>query len=95
MKNTASYDYLIKLILVGDTAVGKTSLLLRFTENQVCNDHIATIGIDYKVKRMTVDGKDIKMQIWDTAGQERFRTITQSYYKGAQGIVLAYDCTSK
>ncbi len=86
---------MIKLILVGDTAVGKTSLLLRFTENQVCNDHIATIGIDYKVKRMTVDGKDIKMQIWDTAGQERFRTITQSYYKGAQGIVLAYDCTSK
>ena len=94
------YDYLIRLILIGDSGVGKTSFLVRFSEDhfQSSTDegqHIATIGIDFKIKRVSLDGKNIKLQIWDTAGQERFRTITQTYYKSANGIILAYDCTSK
>ncbi|CAK4439920.1 unnamed protein product [Aphanomyces euteiches] len=86
-----SYDHLFKLLLVGDAGVGKSSMLLRFTEDTF-DDHLqSTIGVDFKVKMITVDGKRIKMTIWDTAGQERFRTLTSSYYRGAQGIVLVYD----
>ena len=88
------YDHFIKLIVIGDTSVGKTSLLLRFSENTFSAQHIATIGIDFKIKNMQMDGKNVKLQIWDTAGQERFRTITQSYYKGANGILLAFDTTN-
>ena len=75
----SQYDYLLKLIIIGDAGVGKTCLLLRFAEEntqQFQNSHIATIGIDFKIKTINLDGKNVKVQIWDTAGQERFRTIT-------------------
>ena len=90
-----AYDYLIKLIIIGDSGVGKTCFLLRFADDNFTTSHISTIGIDFKIRTINVDGKNIKLQIWDTAGQERFRTITQTYYKGAMGVVLAYDCTNE
>ncbi len=126
-KNTA-FDYLIKLILIGDSGVGKTCFLLKFADENFTSSHISTIGktvkdlhiycisfrilktlrinqnyndifflvgIDFKIKTIQIDGKNVKLQIWDTAGQERFRTITQTYYKGAMGIILAYDCTAE
>uniref|UniRef100_A0A5K3FYT9 Ras-related protein Rab-10 n=1 Tax=Mesocestoides corti TaxID=53468 RepID=A0A5K3FYT9_MESCO len=80
---TRNYDYLFKLLLIGDSGVGKTSLLFQFTEQQFNATFIATIGIDFKIRTIDVDGKKIKLQIWDTAGQERFRTITTAYYRGA------------
>nr|CDS35113.2 Ras protein Rab 8A [Hymenolepis microstoma] len=90
---TKNYDYLFKLLLIGDSGVGKTSLLFQFTEEQFNATFIATIGIDFKIRTIEVDGKKIKLQIWDTAGQERFRTITTAYYRGAMGIMLVYDIT--
>lgn len=88
-------DYIIKLLLIGDSGVGKTSLLMRFAENTFTPSFITTIGIDFKVKTLIIDGKTVKLQIWDTAGQERFRAITSAYYKGAQGIILIYDVTNQ
>ena len=86
-----SYDHLFKLLLIGDAGVGKSSMLLRFTDDTFSEQLQSTIGVDFKVKMITVNGKKVKMTIWDTAGQERFRTLTSSYYRGAQGIVLVYD----
>ncbi|RQM14463.1 hypothetical protein DD237_004310 [Peronospora effusa] len=87
------YDHLFKLLLIGDAGVGKSSMLLRFTDDTFDDNLQSTIGKNngQEVKMMQVDGKKIKMTIWDTAGQERFRTLTSSYYRGAQGIVLVYD----
>ena len=90
-----AYDYLMKLIIIGDSGVGKTCFLMRFADDSFTTSHISTIGIDFKIKPMTLDEKSIKLQIWDTAGQDRFRTITQTYYKGAMGVILAYDCTDE
>jgi len=92
-KKKSSYDYLIKLLLIGDSGVGKSCLLLRFSDDSFTTSFITTIGIDFKIKTVEVDGKKIKLQIWDTAGQERFRTITTAYYRGAMGILLIYDVT--
>eukprot|EP00124_Ichthyophonus_hoferi_P002977 Ihof_evm1s231 gene=Ihof_evmTU1s231 len=92
---SASYDYLIKLLLIGDSGVGKSCLLMRFCEDTFTPSFITTIGIDFKVRTVTLDGKKIKLQIWDTAGQERFRTITTAYYRGAMGILLVYDVTNR
>jgi len=89
----ASYDFLIKLLLIGDSGVGKSCLLLRFSDDSFTTSFITTIGIDFKIKTIEIDGKRIKLQIWDTAGQERFRTITTAYYRGAMGILLVYDVT--
>ncbi|OMJ75804.1 hypothetical protein SteCoe_24985 [Stentor coeruleus] len=94
-KSASQCDYLIKLLIIGDSGVGKTCVLLRFSDNNFTASHLTTIGIDFKLKTIDIDGKSIKLQIWDTAGQERFRTITQTYYKGAMGIILAYDCTDE
>jgi len=69
--------------------------LLRFADDSWTETHISTIGVDFKIKTLNIDGKTVKLQIWDTAGQERFRTITSSYYRGAQGIILVYDCTER
>ncbi len=95
MAQKPSYDYLMKLIIIGDSGVGKTCFLMRFADDTFTTSHISTIGIDFKIKPITIDGKTIKLQIWDTAGQDRFRTITQTYYKGAMGVILAYDCTDE
>ena len=95
MAQKPSYDYLMKLIIIGDSGVGKTCFLMRFADDSFTTSHISTIGIDFKIKPITLDGKAIKLQIWDTAGQDRFRTITQTYYKGAMGVILAYDCTDE
>merc|ERR1711865_311569 len=89
------YDYLIKLLLIGDSGVGKSCLLCRYSEDIFNNKFITTIGIDFKIRTIELDGKKIKLQIWDTAGQERFRTITQAYYRGAMGILLVYDVTDE
>ncbi|KAG6789288.1 hypothetical protein POTOM_005379 [Populus tomentosa] len=114
----ADYDYLIKLLLIGDsefkfilqlilclrfdflllfaiTGVGKSCLLLRFSDGSFTTSFITTIGIDFKIRTIELDSKRIKLQIWDTAGQERFRTITTAYYRGAMGILLVYDVTDE
>lgn len=86
-----AYDHLLKLLLIGDSGVGKSSLLLRFAENKYDEQQLSTIGVDFRVRFLTVEGVRLKLAIWDTAGQERFRTLTSSYYRGAQGIILVYD----
>ena len=91
MANTP--NVLFKLLLIGDSGVGKSSLLHRFADDIYTDSYISTIGVDFKIKTMSVGDKMVKLQIWDTAGQERFRTITSSYYRGAQGIIVVYDIT--
>jgi len=93
MSSGSDYDYLFKLLLIGDSGVGKSCLLFRFADHAYTESYISTIGVDFKIRTVELDGKTIKLQIWDTAGQERFRTITSSYYRGAHGIIVVYDCT--
>ena len=90
----AQFDHLIKLLLVGNSSVGKSSLLLRFADDTF-EELSPTIGVDFKLKYLDLDGKRLKLTVWDTAGQERFRTLTSSYYRGAQGIVFVYDITRR
>ncbi|XP_017059665.1 ras-related protein Rab-8A [Drosophila ficusphila] len=90
-----TYDYLFKMLLIGDSGVGKTCILFRFSEDAFNTTFISTIGIDFKIRTIELDNKKIKLQIWDTAGQERFRTITTAYYRGAMGIMLVYDITQE
>ena len=89
------YDYLFKILLIGNSGVGKSSILLSFIENKFIESFLPTIGVDFKIKTLFLNNKNIKMQIWDTAGQERFKTITSSYYKGAHGIFLVYDISDR
>ncbi|XP_039705669.1 ras-related protein Rab-13 isoform X2 [Pteropus medius] len=90
-----AYDHLFKLLLIGDSGVGKTCLIIRFAEDNFNNTYISTIGIDFKIRTVDIEGKKIKLQVWDTAGQERFKTITTAYYRGAMGIILVYDITDE
>ncbi|KAI3900412.1 hypothetical protein MKW92_011377 [Papaver armeniacum] len=87
------YDYLFKVVLIGDSGVGKTNLLSRFTRNEFSLESKSTIGVEFATRSLNVDGKVIKAQIWDTAGQERYRAITSAYYRGAVGALLVYDVT--
>ncbi|BES92148.1 unnamed protein product [Nesidiocoris tenuis] len=90
-----SYAYMFKYIIIGDTGVGKSCLLLQFTDKRFQPVHDLTIGVEFGSRMITVGGKEIKLQIWDTAGQEAFRSITRSYYRGAAGALLVYDITRR
>ncbi|CAN1134828.1 Ras-related protein RABC2a [Linum perenne] len=93
---SGGYDLSFKFLLIGDSSVGKSSLLVSFISTTSVEDDLApTIGVDFKIKQLTVAGKRLKLTIWDTAGQERFRTLTSSYYRNAQGIILVYDVTRR
>ncbi|GAB2283880.1 Ras- protein RABA2a [Dionaea muscipula] len=92
-KAEEEYDYLFKVVLIGDSGVGKSNLLSRFTRNEFCLESKSTIGVEFATRTLQVEGRTIKAQIWDTAGQERYRAITSAYYRGALGAVLVFDVT--
>ena len=94
-KGNNNYDYLFRYIIVGDMAVGKSCILLQFTDNKFRNKHELTIGVEFGAKTISINGRSVKIQIWDTAGQEAFQAITRTYYKGAIGALLVYDITRK
>ena len=89
------YDYVFKILLIGNSAVGKSSLLMRFAEDIFSENFLPTIGVDFKIRTFEAAGSKVKLQMWDTAGQQKFKTITSAYYRGAQGILLVYDITDK
>jgi len=89
------YDYLFKIVLIGDSGVGKSNLLSRFTRNEFNLESKSTIGVEFATKSITVNNKRLKAQIWDTAGQERYRAITSAYYRGAVGALLVYDISKR
>ncbi|EPS93053.1 hypothetical protein FOMPIDRAFT_1026640 [Fomitopsis schrenkii] len=91
MAEGSNFDYLFKVVLIGDSGVGKSNLLSRFTRNEFNLETKSTIGVEFATRSITVDGKTLKAQIWDTAGQERYRAITAAYYRGAVGALLVYD----
>ena len=88
-------EHLVKILMIGESAVGKSCLIQRFTKNEFSMHHTSTIAIDFKMKVIDIDGTKIKMQIWDTAGQERFNTLTSGFFKGSDGIVLTYSLTDE
>ncbi|OAY43160.1 ras-related protein RABA4d [Manihot esculenta] len=88
-------DYVFKVVLIGDSAVGKSQLLARFARNEFCVESKATIGVEFQTKTLSMDNKTVKAQIWDTAGQERYRAVTSAYYRGAVGAMLVYDMTKR
>ena len=90
-----NYDFIFKVLLLGNSDVGKSSLLLRYVDSVWNDAFVPTIGVDFKVKTLTINEKKLKMQIWDTAGQERFRTVVSTYFRGAHGILLLYDVTNR
>ena len=94
-KGDKEYEFIFKVLLLGNSNVGKSSLFLRFVDDLWNDTFVPTIGVDFKIKTLEIDGKKIKMQIWDTAGQERFKNIIASYYRGAHGILLLYDVTDR
>jgi len=91
----AAKPSIVRLLTLGDSGAGKSSLLLQYTQGEFTHEYMPTIGIDFRLKTIEMNGKQIKVQVWDTAGQERFRTITHNYYRGAHGIALVYDVTNE
>lgn len=91
----AKIDYVFKIVLIGDSAVGKSQLLARFARNEFSLDSKATIGVEFQTRTLMIDHKTVKAQIWDTAGQERYRAVTSAYYRGAVGAMLVYDITKR
>ena len=95
MANKPNSQIRLKLLIIGDSAVGKTSMLLKYTDNFFPESHLATIGVEFKTKEVEYNGYKIELQIWDTAGQERFKSITKSFFRNANGIIFVYDITQK
>ena len=95
MTNKQTYEHLFKVLIIGESGVGKTAIMQRYCCNSFDPVYISTIGVDFKPKITNYKGKNIKIQIWDTAGQERFKNITQQYYRGAQGVLIVYDISNK
>ena len=93
--NIQDVDHIFKVLIIGDSSVGKSNILLRFSDNIFHDTFLPTIGVDFKIRSVKMGDQTIKLNIWDTAGQERFKTITSTYYKGAHGIILAYDITDR
>ena len=91
MQYESGYDYLVKVLMIGESGVGKSCLISRFNKNEFSASHLATIAIDFKMKLTEINGSKVKMQIWDTAGQERFATLTNGFFKGSDGIVVVYS----
>ena len=90
------FDSMFKVVLIGGSSTGKTSMLLRFSENTFIDQYLCTIGVDFKIKTLTVDGfRTIKLQVWDTAGQERFQSISQAYYRNSHGCIAVYDISNR
>ena len=85
----------LKILLIGDSSVGKTSILLKYIDDKFSDNYISTIGIEYKIKTLTINGKKVLLRIWDTSGQERYRSITQNFYRNANGILFIFDITNK
>lgn len=94
-EKTSEYDYLFKILLLGSQGVGKSSLLGRFADNEFLDSYRTTVGVDFKIRTVEIDDKTIKLQLWDTAGQERFKTVTNTYFRGAHGVILVYDVTDQ
>ena len=90
-----NYDFMSKLVIVGDASVGKTNILLRFTEDNFRLLHNSTIGVDFKIKTLEIEDKRIRFTLWDTAGQDRFRNLTSTYYKGSDGVIFAYSISDR
>ncbi|EAY11403.1 GTP-binding protein YPTM1, putative [Trichomonas vaginalis G3] len=92
---SSEFDLLYKILIIGDSAVGKSSILLQFSDQTFSDNYVSTIGVDFKIRTLDVDGKQVKLQIWDTAGQERFQSIVSNYYHGSHAIALVYDITDR
>lgn len=90
-KPSSDYDFVFKILLIGNSSVGKSSLLMRFADDTFHEAFLPTIGVDFKIRTILNEGSLVKLQMWDTAGQEKFRNITTAYYKGSQGVLLVYD----
>ena len=95
MRNAQGFDFLFKVVVIGDSGVGKSCLLIRFAEDKFSEEHVSTIGVDFTNRTVEIGDDLVKLQLWDTAGQERFRTVTSTYYRGAQGIVVIFDVTER
>ena len=89
------YEHILKVVIIGDSGVGKSCILLRYVDELFTESFIVTIGVDFKFKTIDIDDKKVKIQIWDTAGQERFRSITTAYYRGADCLIIVYDITNR
>ena len=88
-----TYDYLFKILLIGNPFVGKSSVFTQYVDKSYSDLTVSTMGVDFKIKTLKIDDKYIKLQLWDTAGQERFKTLTRSYYRGSHGIIIIFDIT--